>query len=244
MTRLFVILTFLLGGIAMQAETGHEAWLRYAPLDDATAARYANLPTSIVAPGDSPILQNAQKEFISGVHGMLGRTLRLERTLPKEPAIVVGTVDEIRQLGGKVPALEGDGFWLGSVPIHGWNCIVITSPSERGVLYGTFAFLRKIATGASVQTLRDIQQPQAAIRCVDQWANLNGTIERGYGGRSIFFENDSVRDDLTRVNEYARLLASLGINGVAINNVNTNLKVLTPDFLPQLVRVAEVFRPL
>ncbi len=245
MTRYFCILIFCfsLSGITGWAETGHEAWLRYAPLDAVTAARYANLPASVGVLGESPTINNSQNELISGVRGMLGRTLRLERAMPKERAIVVGTVEALRPLGVKLPVLEGDGFWIGSAPVRGFDCIVIASPSKSGVLYGTFAFLRKIATGASILALNDIQQPHAPIRWVDQWDNLNGTIERGYGGSSIFFESDSVRDDLTLVNEYARLLASLGINGIAINNVNANLKVLTPEFLPQLVRVANVFRP-
>src|SRR5439155_4475539 len=66
--------------------------------------------------------------------------------------------------------------------------------------------------------------------------------ERGYAGRSIFFQNGSVLTDLTRAAEYARLLASVGINGCTVNNVNADSRLLRPDFLPQLARIAEVFR--
>ena len=83
----------------------------------------------------------------------------------------------------------------------------------------------------------------APVRWVNQWDNLDGSIERGYGGRSIFFENRKVRADLTRAAEYARLLASVGINGCNVNNVNADLHVLDPDFIPQLARIAAVFRP-
>jgi alpha-glucuronidase len=72
---------------------------------------------------------------------------------------------------------------------------------------------------------------------------VNGSIERGYGGRSIFWENGRVREDLSRVREYARLLASLGINGCSINNVNADPRTLAPDFLPQIARIADAFRP-
>ena len=81
------------------------------------------------------------------------------------------------------------------------------------------------------------------MRWVDQWDNLNGTIERGYAGRSIFFDNGSVRSDMTRPGEYARLLASVGINGCAINNVNADLKMLTPEMIAQVARIADAFRP-
>ena len=82
------------------------------------------------------------------------------------------------------------------------------------------------------------------IRWVDEWDNPDGSIERGYAGRSIFFEGGNVRDDLKPVAEYARLLASVGINGCNINNVNAapqlldtakNRPYLTPDLLAHAV---------
>src|SRR5262249_23934991 len=114
---------------------------------------------------------------------------------------------------------------------------------DRGVLYGVFAFLRRIAQGESIASLNDVQQPYAPVRWVDQWDNLDGRIERGYAGRSIFFDGAKVRDDPTRAGDYARLLASIGINGCAINNVNAAPRILADDFLPQLARVADAFRP-
>ena len=111
------------------------------------------------------------------------------------------------------------------------------------MLYGTFAFLRKIALGESVAKLDEKQSPYAPVRWVNEWNNLDGTIERGYGGRSIFWDKLQAREDLTRVGEYGRLLASLGINACSINNVNANPRVLAADFIPQVVRIAEAFRP-
>ena len=81
------------------------------------------------------------------------------------------------------------------------------------------------------------------IRWVDEWDNANGTIERGYGGRSIFFENGNVRDDLSQVGEYARLLASVGINGCNVNNVNGAAPFLEPDMIKGLARIADAMRP-
>src|SRR5208282_2264584 len=140
-------------------------------------------------------------------------------------------------------SLHDDGFLLSTARSHGVEYLVVTSTSERGILYGVFALLSKIAREESVSALHETQQPSAPIRWVDQWDNLDGRIERGYAGPSIFFENGGVRADLTRAGEYARLLASIGINGCAINNVNANPRVLEDSFLPQLARVANVFRP-
>ncbi len=78
---------------------------------------------------------------------------------------------------------------------------------------------------------------------MDQWDNLDGSIERGYGGRSIFWDNMHARADLSRAGDYARLLASLGINGCSINNVNANPKLLSPEMLPDIARIADAMRP-
>src|SRR4029453_19570168 len=97
--------------------------------------------------------------------------------------------------------------------------------------YGAFSFLRKVGLGQPVADLDEGAGPYASIRWINQWDNLDGTIERGYGGRSIFWENGRARMDLARVTDYARLLASVGINGITINNVNANQDTLAPGRL-------------
>ena len=229
-----------------RAETGAEAWLRYAPLEKRAAQKYSALPASVVALGDSPVLGSAKGELIRGVRGMLGLTLRENQVFAKKSTILLGTFSSLRNLNSVVVLGRGfteDSYLLITEKVKGIECLVITGQTDRGVLYGVFALLSKIARGESLSNLRESQQPSALIRWVDQWDNLDGRIERGYAGPSIFFENGNVRADLTRAGEYARLLASLGINGCAINNVNANPRVLEEDFLPQLARVADVFRP-
>jgi alpha-glucuronidase len=228
------------------AENGQDAWLRYARLDSALASQYASLPAAVITLDHSALLQSAQTELLRGVRGMLGRTSRIEGGAPAEAAIVVGTVEQVRTLDAAFNPptdLQADAYALISTQIKGQNALVITGPTDRAVLYGAFALLRKIAEGESVSALNEVQQPSAPVRWVNQWDNLDGSIERGYAGRSIFFESRSVRTDLTRATEYARLLASVGINGCNVSNVNADLHILDPDFIPQLARIADVFRP-
>jgi alpha-glucuronidase len=228
------------------ADTGEAAWLRYAPLDSQAASQYSALPAVVVKLGNSSVFDSAQAELVRGIRGMLGRTLREEKQLPQEPAILLATLSSLQTIAPEfAPAanLHDDGFVLTSVKIHRFAGLVIAARNDRGVLYGVFSLLSKIARNETVSALRETQQPAAPIRWADQWDNLDGRIERGYAGPSIFFENNNVRADLTRVSEYARLLASIGLNGCAINNVNANPRVLTDDFLPQLARVADAFRP-
>lgn len=229
-----------------RAEDGAAGWLRYARLDNHAARQYARLPKTVLVLGDSPVLASAKAELLRGLQGMLGTALRDASNPPKERAFVLGSDSALRQLipGARLgPELGEDGFLLAEEKIHGVPCVVIAGGSDRGVLYGVFALLRKIAQLESLANLHEIQRPYAPLRWTDEWNNLDGTIERGYAGRSIFFENGNVRGDLTRAGEYARLLASIGINGCSINNVNANPRVLETDFLPQLARVAEAFRP-
>jgi alpha-glucuronidase len=139
--------------------------------------------------------------------------------------------------------IREDGYWLGVAEVAGFSCVVIAASNDRGVLYGVFALLSKIARNQDVLTVDELQQPYAPLRWINQWDNLDGRIERGYAGPSIFFEAGHVRSDLTRAGEYARLLASVGINGCAINNVNADPRILEKSFFPQLSRVADAFRP-
>ncbi|HUK92019.1 MAG TPA: glucosiduronase, partial [Blastocatellia bacterium] len=108
---------------------------------------------------------------------------------------------------------------------------------------GTFALLRMIALGRPLTQIDTMVNPYSPVRMLNHWDNLDGSIERGYAGRSIFFDNGSVREDLSRVHDYARMMASVGINACSINNVNADPRAITAAFLPQLVRVADAFRP-
>ena len=234
----------VLAAFSLHAESGADAWLRHAPLDEAAARPYrAALPAVIATFTSTPPAQSAQSEIVRGVRGMLGRTLRVQSALPTEPAIILGTLADLKRLLKLEADLPADGYWLTTATVNGATHMVITASNDRGVLYGAFALLRKISLGESITKLNEKQSPYATVRWVNEWNNLDGTIERGYGGRSIFWDKSQAREDLTRVGEYGRLLASLGINACSINNVNANPRVLAPDFLPNIVRIADAFRP-
>jgi alpha-glucuronidase len=241
------VLFFLgLSANGSRAENGADAWLRYAPLDKQAAQQYANLPATAVVLGNSPVLDSARSELIRGFRGMLGKRLHVEQSFPQEKIVILATISSLQTAApGLLEDLDlhRDGFLLRTAKWRGFDCLVVTADNDQGVLHGVFALLSKIARNESLTALHEIQDPAAPIRWVDDWDNLDGHIERGYAGPSIFFENGHVREDLTRASEYARLLASVGINGCAINNVNADLKLLNDDFLPQLVRVADIFRP-
>lgn len=228
------------------AEDGAQAWLRYAPLQSTqTAAQYAAMPADVVSLDSSPQAASAQAELLRGVRGMIGRTLRIDSTIPREGAWVLGTVGEVQTALPEfhAPELKREGFAIAMLRAQGQTYWIVAGADARGLLYGTFRLLADMARGQGFAAMAGSESPAAPIRWVDQWDNLNGTIERGYGGRSIFFDAGAVRGDLTRAGEYARLLASVGINGCAVNNVNADPRALTPEMIPQIARIADAFRP-
>src|ERR1700757_1376555 len=229
----------------LRAETGADAWLRYAHLDPPLALQYEHLPPIVFALHDSVIMKSAQQELVRGVQGLLGQTLRAADGLPSGPGIVLATIPDLDALNAKMEPpreLSGDGYWWTHRKISGFDCLVIAGATDRGLLYGVFWLLSRIARGETLPA-DEVQVPYAPLRWVNQWDNLDGRIERGYAGPSIFFDHGAVRADLTRAGEYARLLASIGIKGCAINNVNADPRVLDSDFIRQLSRIADVFRP-
>jgi alpha-glucuronidase len=222
---------------SLHAESGYDAWLRYPSLPARVAeADVQALGDSITllsgseVAGSSEVLLAARDELSRGLRGMLGRV----------PGSEVGKAIPSAGFGANLP---GDGFRIKKVRQGSAHYTVVAGGGERGVLYGVFALLRKIALGQPIDSLDETEIPYASIRWVNHWDNLDGSIERGYGGRSIFWDNRRARSDLSRVSDYGRLLASIGINACSINNVNADPAILSAEMLPQIARIAAAFRP-
>jgi alpha-glucuronidase len=247
-----LVIALLLGvAPSLHAEDGSQAWLRYARPDlHGIPASYEKMPATLVELDSSAEEFSAQKELRQGVQSMLDRVLRVEipnhaRIPPNDDAWVLGTVEEVRAVlpEYRAPAPGPEGYTVSILIAHGHQYWIVAGADPHGLLYGAFHVLSGIARSQRFASMQGAESPAAPVRWVNQWDNLNGTIERGYGGRSIFFDNDQVRTDLSRAGEYARLLASIGINGCTINNVNANPKLLTPEMIHDVARIADVFRP-
>ena len=223
--------------LSLHAETGRDAWLRYATKSSQP------VPAVVASFGESVVTTNARTELIRGIRAMTGKTLRVEASAPKESALILGTLDQLPVQWNLHATLEADGYWLKTITSGGIRYTIVTASNDRGILYGAFALLRKMSLGETITELDERQSPAVPVRWVNQWDRLNGTIERGYGGNSIFWENGRARQDLSRVGEYGRLLASIGINGASIDNVNSDPKMLTPELIGDVARIAKELRP-
>ncbi|MCR4875844.1 MAG: alpha-glucuronidase [Clostridiales bacterium] len=113
---------------------------------------------------------------------------------------------------------------------------------ETGLLYGAYALLRHITAGAP---LPQESCPRYPLRMINCWDNMDGSVERGYAGRSLFFEDSLFAYDPARLRHLGRMMASVGLNVLCINNVNVHepAQGLLDEFLPDLSALADLFRP-
>lgn len=236
-----ILLVLLSAGLAA-AEDGLSGWLRYAPLP-CTRSDHPSLPQTIVAlnTSESSPVHTAGQELQRGLQGMFANQVKVSDHITNtSSSVVVGSLAQYTKATGDsdIPAIGEDGFWLN---IKG-DSVQIIGQNERGALYGTFEYLSMLAQGNFSDVAR-VSNPTAPIRWTNEWDNMDGSIERGFAGPSIFFANGVVVNNMARVAEYARLLASIGINGIIINNVNANATTLSTQNIRGLGRVADAMRP-
>lgn len=123
--------------------------------------------------------------------------------------------------------------------------ISIQAKDKQGLLYGAYALLRSQYDPSAVR-MGQIEKPFFKLRILNHWDNLDGSIERGYAGKSIFWDLDG---DLPKaidnrlITEYARANASIGINGTVLNNVNASPRVLSAPYIQKVKEIAAILRP-
>ena len=139
--------------------------------------------------------------------------------------------------------LINDGFIIKNDTIKACN--------DLGLLYGAYELLRLQKEDnpllRSKEFTRGIKsEPYYSLRLLNHWDNLDGSIERGYAGNSIFWDKDQAKlskNNTQRLIEFARANASIGINGTVLNNVNASPKILTKPYLQEVKRIADILRP-
>ena len=122
---------------------------------------------------------------------------------------------------------------------------VITAKNEIGLLYGAYALLSNQAGGFAIRQ-NTIERPYYKLRILNHWDNLNGTIERGYAGLSIFWSLENGQPKAINrelIKEYAQANASIGINGTVLNNVNASPKMLSAIYINKVKEIADILRP-
>ena len=234
-------------------------WLGLDKLDALGAMTFSLLGPSHEALTDDPIRATLAREIATLLDGRDGTLvtdtlsgaeviLATQTTLADLPADIAAPRAELLALGAQAAGqLTCEGFAV----VHHRGATLVTGLGQRGLLYGYFHLLRQAAT----QDLADmtdgvtLQNPANPIRMVNQWDNMTvgdpmGSVERGYSGNSIFYARGQVVADKSRITDYARLLASVGVNALSINNVNVHRAEshLITDLLAEVAQIADILR--
>lgn len=246
---LLAYFSLLMFSLTASAQQDYKLWLQYDKVhNNALETQYRSKISGIIARGDSKTIQVSSKELELGLSGLLGNPIAMMQDVNSENIVILGSkpsLDKaiIEKLNREFEQINEEGFIIKTITLKGKRQTVITAKTDVGVLYGVFNFLRLIQTNKSIENLNLIDSPKINVRVLNHWDNLNGTIERGYAGASIW--NWQKLPDFIdqRYIDYARANASIGINGAVINNVNANALILTPHYLEKVEALANVFRP-
>lgn len=185
----------------------------------------------IVYPEGSRIMENAARELQAAIAQMTG----------KKPVLCL---DLNQDEGAEVISLSlRPGFPPEGYKISGnGETVAVEASDENGILYGCFELIRQLSLGTQTQELSIEKSPAIPLRMLNHWDNMDGSIERGYSGNSFFFEKNEILVD-DRIRTYARLLASVGINGTVINNVNVKdaaTDLITDRYFEKLRILSEI----
>lgn len=247
-----VVCIVTLSSSPLTAETGHDLWLRYVPIKDSTRRhRCRRLFTHIVAPGQSETMRALRYEAVTGLSGLLDTSIAACDTIDRSGGLVIetpGTVSRAAEpsVREQLPTLGSEGFRILSTHIRENRATIVAANTEVGALYGVYTFLRMIQTNQPLDSIDYVQRPYNQYRFLNHWDNMDGSIERGYAGRSLWFGPHwkKLPDTLpSRLRDYARANASIGINGTILNNVNADSEILKTHNLDRVAAIADLLRP-
>lgn len=243
MKNILLIFVLELFFIMTYGEDGSRLWLRYDLLPDSLVESYFSSFRSVVFTTDSPMRKVTADELAKAYSGLTGRPLTASGQVgPGSLLVGTGKDEAIKQLHleKELELCGEEGYLLKTVD----GMTLVAANSDAGLLYGTFALIWRMQIGEVVDKLDIIESPKYKLRLLNHWDNLDGTVERGYAGHSIFW--DQQEDAATmrqRYINYARANASIGINGAVLNNVNASPDVLTPEYIRRFASIASVLRP-
>jgi alpha-glucuronidase len=249
----FILFSVLLAPAqAATGEDGYDLWLRYKPLPTALTAQADGASVAILSP-DTPTVRAARDEIRRAMQGETAHEPRLV-TAPAPGSVILARADALPpsfasrlplELRKRLAGLGREAYLVTRVQLGGGKATLIAGGSDVGILYGSFAWLRAVQTGAAAALERQPLEssPKLPVRVLDHWDNLDRTVERGYAGESIWnwWELPGIVDP--RYTDYARANASIGINGTVLNNVNAKAEILSSPYIAKAAAIANVMRP-
>ncbi len=228
-------------------EDGSALWLRYTAIERGMyKEELAGFAGAIVLQESGQVLTTAAEELQAGLASFLGEQPSIVETSEAEKGILLGTGanPEVARAVGEdtLEALGEEGYAIRTVAQGDADILVVAGGGEKGVLYGVFRLLEHIQCRRPLENMDLTSRPAIQWRVLDQWDNWDGSIERGYAGKSIYQWSELPGTVDERYTAFARANASVGINTIVINNVNTQFDYLRSENLAKVAAIADVFR--
>lgn len=226
-----------------------DCWLRLDGIKDSSFQKnYRRCLESVYCKADTRLAKTALNELLSGLTRLTGSSPKVVDD-PESSCIILSILAFDKEIDSalatnEIAKLQPEGFLIKAVKDNKGSKIYITAKTDKGLLNGVFRFLLYLDQQKEIGKLHLLENPKNPIRMINQWDNLDGSIERGYAGRSIFYQNNILTTDMARVKYYARMLASVGINAIAINNVNAHKEEtrLIADKIHMVKEINDIFR--
>ena len=206
-----------------------QAWLAYSQKEECGNLSFVEKVAITGFDEKQEIISNALQELKNGVKGMLGGSTMLVKAEELKQGILLTRCPQIATNGYRIQDKDG--------------VLQVEASDENGALYGVFHILRSIAMEKPLKAMDVTCIPDNPLRMYNHWDNMDGSIERGYSGQSFFFRNNEVLIS-ERTRDYCRLVASVGINGVVINNVNVvgpATWLITDKYMDLVKQMADIF---
>lgn len=215
-------------------DDGYELWLNYKPVKDAKLrAEYAAYLSNVEIVSN-PFQEQIKKELDLVAGKMLGARINYAKKFSGQDGVVFA-------IGEGLGFLTDEGYKIRSTFESGRRIIYIQSASGKGLLYGAFGLIRLMQCGAPLDEINITESPKHRLRMLNHWDDLDGHIERGYAGSTLWNWDKLPRSE-QRYTDYARANASIGINAIVLNNVNADPRMLRGDYLKKVAALADAFR--
>ncbi len=233
-------------------DDGYLLWLAYEGCKTAFSQSYGDYIKEVAIVGESALLDSVASECSRALASLVGPDVPLQRLSSSSayntsvPSLLIGRFDDIAAMlpcftRTALPAKDGFRIVSGKADACG-RTIIIAGSTDSGTLYGVFSFLRILQRGEDISTLDVTDSPACPVRMLDHWDNLDGSIERGYAGKTLWKWGELPDRVDSRYTDYARAMASIGLNATVLNNVNTQPQILTTEYLRKVRAIADVFR--
>lgn len=238
---LYLLLSFSSSALA---DNGYNLWLNYKPIGDASVANdYRKQLITLHTPYHNETVAIAQEELKRATKALLSQEIKPSQTIENHSVVLLKTADFAQYDLAPQDFDRPDAFAIERKSLQAKSVILISSPTDIGLLYGSYKLIQALGIQAALAHVDIHESPKIERRILNHWDNLDRTVERGYAGFSLWDWQRLPKYIDTRYIDYARANAAIGINGTVLTNVNSNALILTKEWLAKVKALADTFRP-